>query len=458
MNRLAFGPYCQGVRLLLALFIGLAWLRYLSWHDTGARDSGRTSGRTSEDPHSKSPKIPPATPMGNNTHELVDCHPLEGIEDIMVVVKTGATEALEKIPVHLRTTLKCIPNFVIFSDFAETIGGIQVHDVLRNVDEPIKQAMPEFDIYNRLRQSGRAGLVPEDMNDSPSTPWGKPDNRGWKLDKWKFLHMIKEIMEMQPDKAWYVFSEGDTYYVWRNLLTLLKQLDPGEPYYIGSPAQIGDTIFAHGGSGIVISHTAMHRLAEHIASHGVELDQYTQSQWAGDCVLGKAFLDVGISLSFAEPMLQGATPWEFWHYGPQNDNHHWCTPVVTYHHMRPADIVEMWRFEQGWREGLNERPMLHAEVFEGLVYPQLGRVRADWDNLSTDENRKGSLSLASCAAHCLRDRNCHQYSYEAGSCRTSQVARRGNSRPGVTSGWQSERIKSKIVELSPCQSINWINI
>lgn len=102
--------------------------------------------------------------------------------------------------------------------------------------------------------------------------------------------------------------------------------------------------------------------------------------------------------------------------------------------------------------------MLHADVFEGLVYPQLGRVRADWENLSTDENREGSLSLERCAAYCLKDRKCHQYSYEEGSCRTSQVARRGNSRPGVTSGWQSERIKSKIVELSPCQSINWINV
>jgi hypothetical protein len=42
------------------------------------------------------------------------------MDDILLVMKTGATEALQKLPIHLLTTLKCVPEFLLFSDMVRT--------------------------------------------------------------------------------------------------------------------------------------------------------------------------------------------------------------------------------------------------------------------------------------------------------------------------------------------------
>ncbi|KAE8355454.1 hypothetical protein BDV28DRAFT_146128 [Aspergillus coremiiformis] len=382
------------------------------------------------------------------------CSNLPGIHDILVVMKTGATEALQKIPVHFNTTLRCVPHFVVFSDFEEKIAGVQVHDVLRSVDEKVKQTHPDFDLYNRLRQSGRAGLTAADMNDDQSTPQGKPDNRGWLLDKWKFLPMINESLVLRADAKWYVFMEADTYVVWPNLVAWLEKFDPNQPYYMGSQIEIAGVVFGHGGSGFVISHAAMHQLADYHATRVEEHDEYTGNHWAGDCVLGKVFKDAGVDLFFATPMLQGDTPWTFSYYEPK---HHWCTPVGTYHHMTADDIRETWAFEQRWWANTHKPTLLHADVFEELVHPHLEDRKDDWDNASP-ENHDGVDSLEDCQARCTKDRQCHQYSYESGKCSTSKVGKRGNSKASMTSGWMSDRINHTVKDLGSCEKIKWITL
>ncbi|KAB8239089.1 uncharacterized protein BDW43DRAFT_260543 [Aspergillus alliaceus] len=414
---------------------------------------------------------------GSNNTNPPECPELPGINDVLVVLKTGATEALQKVPVHFNTTLKCIPHFVLFSDFEEEIAGVQAHDVLRSVDESIKDTSLEFDLYNRLRKFGRAGLTSDDIGDDPSTPSGKPENRGWKLDKWKFLPMINETLRVRADAKWYVFMEADTYVVWPNLLKWLEKFDPSKPYYMGSQVNIGDLTFAHGGSGYVISQAAMHMVSDHRASRVEEYDRYTAESWAGDCVLGKALHDVGVSLFFSVPLLQGDTPWTFRYYGPKED-HHWCSPAVTYHHMVPDDIREMWRFESSWWAYVSTHPgpdicgdmrfdriyqtekevLLHADVFEELAHPAFGELKDNWDNASTDENNDGVDNLEDCKARCRKDGKCHQYSYEPGKCFTSKVARRGTGKPGtgITSGWMPERINKKVRKLGTCKKPRWI--
>lgn len=279
-------------------------------------------------------------------HRQFQCPPLPGIEDILVVLKTGVTEALDKLPVHFQTTLRCVPNYVIFSDFEETIGGVQVHDVLRSVDSSVKETILDFDIYNRLREFGRDGLRSVDLRDEPNSATGKPNNPGWKLDKWKFLPMINESLRYQPDAKWFMFMEADTYVIWPNLLGWLAHLDPTEPHYIGAETQIGEVIFAHGGSGFIISNPAMQRVSDHYADQTQDIHRYTDFHWAGDCVLGQVLHNVGVPLQYAWPMLQNAKLGEV---DPFTNNFYrkpWCFPTVTYHHMTPTDIQLMWRFEQ----------------------------------------------------------------------------------------------------------------
>ncbi|KAJ8124315.1 hypothetical protein O1611_g9326 [Lasiodiplodia mahajangana] len=118
------------------------------------------------------------------------------MKDIFLVIRTGATEAQEKLPVHFKTILTCVPDFIIYSDMDEIVDGHQIHDVLNEVNETMKKMAPEFELYDRLRTRGREGLDYETT--FGSGPSGALDNPGWKLDKWKFLPMVDRALQKRP--------------------------------------------------------------------------------------------------------------------------------------------------------------------------------------------------------------------------------------------------------------------
>lgn len=282
----------------------------------------------------------------SSTKKQPQCPPLPGIEDVLVVMKTGVTEALDKVPVHFKTTLRCIPNYVIYSDFEEKIDGVQIHDAFRNIDPVVKQNVDDFQIYNRLSKRGREGLQTQDFADEANSAIGKPNNPGWKLDKWKFLPMVKEAYQYKPDAKWFVFMEADTYYSWPTLLAWLSHFDPSEPHYIGTETQIADVIFAHGGSGFVLSNPAMKLAADEYTERADELHEYTDAHWAGDCVLGKVLSNVGVNLSFSWPILQNSNIGELDEFTTTFYRRPWCFPAVALHHLSPDDIRFLHDFEQ----------------------------------------------------------------------------------------------------------------
>jgi hypothetical protein len=276
------------------------------------------------------------------------CLYLPGIDNITVVLKTGVTEALQKIPIHFQTTLHCIPDYVIISDFEEDIEGVHVHDVLRHVDNEIKQNNPDFDLYNRVRAFGRDGLTAADTLQEANGPTGMPNNPGWKLDKWKFLPMIDELLQLRPDAAWYVFAEADTYLVWPNLAAWLSRLDSSIPYYLGTETQIGNVVFAHGGSGFILSNRAMRMVSDFRTTRVAELDRLVDRHWAGDCVLGKVLADAGVGLTYSWPMLQNARLGETESLNEVFYRYPWCYPVIDFHHLTVDEIWELFRFDQDW--------------------------------------------------------------------------------------------------------------
>ncbi|PKX96213.1 glycosyltransferase family 31 protein [Aspergillus novofumigatus IBT 16806] len=383
--------------------------------------------------------------------EQATCPPLPGIEDVLVILKTGVTEALEKVPVHFETTLRCVPNYVLFSDFEEEINGTRVHDVLRNVNETVKHTSPDFDLYNRIHEHGRSGLTPADLSRVPNTAFGMPDNPGWKLDKWKFLPLIDETLRVRDDAKWYVFMEADTYYIWSNLLQWLAKLDPNKPYYLGNPTQIGPDIFGHGGSGFILSREAMRRASELRAEDLDGWDRYTGEQWAGDCVLGRLLHDAGVPLLWSWPMLQSNTPAEFDHFSEAYFKKPWCFPAVSYHHVTAEDIHELAKFDHRFMH--NNSVILHSDVFRHLVHPQFKPLQPDWDNLSDEEH---DIGAASCQELCASEPECLQYSYEAGKCRTSKKAKIGVPKTGVSSGWMTDRIDAVVKELGSCTKPQWV--
>lgn len=363
--------------------------------------------------------------------------------DILVVLRTGATEVPQKLPVHFKTTLRCIQNYVIFSDYEEDIEGHHIHDVFNETSDALKDTLPEFQLYKHLQAHGRDGL--NTQAHLGSGPTGSLENPGWKLDKFKFLPMVEKALRYQPDAEWFVFVEPDTYLAWANLLEYLSHFDADKPFYIGKHMYIDNILFAHGGSGFALSKAAIKRVSQHWKAHVDDYLQYTIQQWAGDMVLGRVLRDVDIDLFWAFPNFQGDPVSSLDHNITKIGRQPWCFAPVTYHHMQPDEITKLWEFEQRWgRE--NDRTMRHSDVFRGLILPQLSERLDDWDNLSMGTEysaralaqlsagdqqlllpaeREAYKSFEDCNAACSNKTDCMQFSYSAGRCFTSTEVRQG---------------------------------
>lgn len=275
-------------------------------------------------------------------------------------MRTGSTELAAKLPVHLDTVLQCFKNHLIFSDSAETYNKHPILDALESVSTNLKETHPDFNLY-RLLRDGRQTIDPENLHGSPNEPassshesWtGHTENPGWKLDKWKFLPMVNRTFSKYPDGIeWYVFMEADSYIVWPTLLSHLATLDHTKPYYSGVEVYIDSVAFAHGGSTFVVSPPAMRAVTELYNSHKEEVEEFTDRHWAGDCVLGKYLAASGTSLTGAWPAFQGDYPGIVAYMGPDGrprppiEADVWCSPAVSYHHVDPLMIRELWGFEQ----------------------------------------------------------------------------------------------------------------
>ncbi|KAF5862886.1 hypothetical protein ETB97_011027 [Aspergillus alliaceus] len=395
-------------------------------------------------------------PITHHSNGPSNCPDLPALKDILVVLKTGVTEAREKVPIHLETTLRCIPNYIIWSDYDEKINGVQVHDVLRSVSDDIKQTNPDFDIYNRVQQNGRKALTTADLNPDVNSAIGKPNNPGWKLDKWKFLPMIEETLKAHDNANWYVFMEADTYFFWPNLIAWLEKLEYQEPHYLGNQMQIADVVFAHGGSGFVLSAPAM-RVAVTLRERDVKAwDRYTGEHWAGDCVLGKLLADAHVGMLWSWPVLNSGQPADIDFFSEGYLKKPWCYAPIAYHHLQPEQIRELWEFERAWARDGNKEMIVYRDVFRHIVRPKLGGTVTNWNNRLGEAPGKSSISLVECRVLCYSDTKCVQFSYADGRCWTSNVAVWGTQKDGVSSGWITERVDALIESMGACPHAKWI--
>lgn len=139
----------------------------------------------------------PATTSVRVKGDFKNCEELPGANDVLVVLKTGATEFAHKFPVHLNTTLQCFPNYMVFSDHHEVYQGQTVHDALQPLGDYMKlNHRLEFGLYHRLKEGGRQILNTDELSDRPDAIRHKSNveaysSIGWRLDKWKFLPMFQ---------------------------------------------------------------------------------------------------------------------------------------------------------------------------------------------------------------------------------------------------------------------------
>lgn len=391
--------------------------------------------------------------------EKISCPPSELADDVLVVLRTGATESREKLPVHFRTTLRCVPHFVVFSDLDETVEGHEVRDVLGGVSDRTRKEHEDFKLYHQLQKHGKRGLQSQQVFTAQSGSYKgdylQTENRGWRLDKWKFLPMIDQAYTEKPDAKWYVFIEADTYLGWNNLLEYLSGFDESKAYYIGKHLYINDVEFGYGGAGFVLSNPAMRKVSEQRSANLDHYEEFTKSHWVGDCALGKVLEDVKVPLHRGFPHFQGDSPATVDPAVTKIDRDLWCYPTITYHHVSPTEIDELWRFEQEWYKQ-HDIVLRHRDVFISHVRPKIGASVSYWDNMSVDaeynahdhasssnkEEREAWKSFAHCRALCESQNKCIQFSFDSGSCSVSNSFRLGYAKPNekVKSGWMTDRV------------------
>ncbi|KAF2006506.1 glycosyltransferase family 31 protein [Amniculicola lignicola CBS 123094] len=405
-------------------------------------------------------------------HQDIFCPQSEIAEDVLVILRTGATESRQKVPVHFQTSLRCVPNFAIFSDMDEEIEGHAVEDVLGGVSEGMRREHADFELYRQLQTHGRAGIADQKVitaqSGSSKGDYMNTENLGWKLDKWKFLPMIDRAFQRMPTAKWFVFIEADTYLNWNNLLEYLHNFDASKPYYIGKHLYIQDVEFGYGGAGFALSNPAMRKVSEHRSVRVKDYEDFTASHWVGDCALGKVLEDVKVPLHRAFPHFQGDSPATLDPATTKIDRDAWCFPVVTYHHVSPAEIQELWDFEQQWFKR-HDILLRHRDIFTQHIRPQISAEKAHWDNMSDQEF--AAKSFSACHNICENDKECMQYAYEESNkrCLISHAFRLGYAAPEkekgkgkehgeITSGWMVDRVDELFLKLeSKCGIRDWFS-
>lgn len=284
------------------------------------------------------------------------CGILPGAGNVAIAVKTGATEAVEKIPIQMLTSLRCAQNVMIFSDLDQQIAGHQLHDALKDIPISAMEGNSDFDFYWRLRDAKKYGQIERMLKDLRD-PRYSTDLAAWTLDKYKQLHILEDLYAAYRDKDWYLMIDADTYLVLPNLLTWIQQLpDPASTeLYFGSPAVVGDVSFAHGGSGILMSQATMFDFA--VTNKGVAStwDKPMHDECCGDLIIGTVLKQSEIPLKPSWPVINGEKPATL-PFGPKL----WCEPVVTMHHVEPYEMNRIANLEISRNDSRVRLPRFHS--------------------------------------------------------------------------------------------------
>ncbi|MCJ1475572.1 hypothetical protein MMC13_004235 [Lambiella insularis] len=431
-------------------------------------DSWRAGNLPSVGIESTKTSVSPSKPTATSVRSSCDGFP--DTKDILVVMKTGATEAYDKLPIHFMTTLLCNNDTIIFSDMDMNMANHHLIDTLEDVADDIKKDNLDFDLYRLLQEYRRLGEDPRQLREGPN---------GWNLDKYKFIHLLLKTYKYRPDVPWYVFVEADTTVIWDNLRTLLNKYDPRRKYYIGSPTYL-DIEFAHGGTGYIISQAAMQAAVGKHLDIATKYDKEVQGICCGDRMIARVLREENVQLTRAWPMMNGEKP-----ISVPFSSSHWCQPVITMHHLNAQEVSQVWNFEQERKASGITKPLIFMDLFNHFVKPSLTSQRADWSNLSdditykpppdddkdklyngrkwsefTDLERASPESPEHCKKVCEASDSCFQWQHHDKECNLHLSIKLGSSKKGGgatwVSGWRTDRIEKFQVEMKECKDgVDW---
>jgi hypothetical protein len=252
-------------------------------------------------------------------------------KDIVLVMKTGASEINKRLPVHFNTTFRCIQDYIVFSDVAQEFQGLPIYDSLDDLHLYVKDNQKDFAYYRELQVAAKNGTDVTGYNTQAA----------WDLDKWKNVPILRKALAMRPEAKWFLFVDADTAVTWTNVFTWISKMSYRKPYYIGAQIWIGDIEFAHGGSGYLVSQAAAQKVAAASEEKMKEWMNFVNGKCCGDMVIGKVFKDVEVPVVRAWPNINGETPESL-----DYTINHWCYAAMSWHHMSDQQMREMYRYDQ----------------------------------------------------------------------------------------------------------------
>ncbi|EPE35713.1 hypothetical protein GLAREA_05050 [Glarea lozoyensis ATCC 20868] len=392
------------------------------------------------------------------------CPNFPGTSNIGVAIKTGATEATEKIPALMQTRLRCLENVFFFSDLEQDIDSHHLYDALDTISEAFLNENQDFTFY---RQQKTLWQRTQNITSLRGTKNPESPNvlAAWTLDKYKFIHIVEKTWALKPDLDWYLFLDADTYVVWPNMIHWLSTLDPNRKSYFGSEVSINDIAFAHGGSGIILSKALVYEIAVTRKGVAAQWDGRTKERCCGDLVLAEMMREFGTRLRDVWPLMSGERP-ESLPFGP-GSGEYWCKPALTFHHVSVAGMKRFSDFEEAWWDR-TKMPLRHADVLKELWLRDMTERRENWDNLAADKGefgktggvKKVAATFEECKSACEGDEDCFQFSWHGGKCFVGRSVRFGEERiPDEggewTSGWSLTRLESWMGRQEGCDGVEW---
>lgn len=202
---------------------------------------------------------------------------------VAIAVKTGKDIQADRIPAPMKAWLHRVPNWIIVSDGDDADPDpSRKADVVNVLDKGFIASIdsrPEIVTAQQQSQHQRR-LLDAQVNEN---------SQGWRSDAKKNLPGFLYLSKRFPDADWLLMVDDDTFIFLDNLAAFLETRDPTQDHYIGTrrvdsagscikPPQV----FAHGGSGILISRATMSKMAPMTEQC---LSQYGRC-WAGDIMLG----------------------------------------------------------------------------------------------------------------------------------------------------------------------------
>ena len=331
---------------------------------------------------------------------------------ISIAVKTGNTVALERTPSQLLTFLSHVDNVILVGDQNQYVGNTLVYDVIANISK-------EFKSRHQKRE----------INDESS----KQDSNaiGWKTDTHKNLPAYKLLFESFPDSNWFLMIDDDTYILMDNLLEMLQKYNHLDDHYFGLAnlyAGCGgltkfsnDHLFAHGGSGIVISRGAMLKMYPTIDECIIE----SENCWAGDIRIALCLRKLGIKI-------QGLRNFNI---DPPNDQYQFtepCNRPVTFHHLLGKQVQKLYDLERNIGLKWGKRDVTMADVASHFLSK----------NILADTNRPGTIyatieakNIPDCQGICQKQKGCITFTFEqmkeAGKCHLMDYIPRVGKEKGI---------------------------